>query len=56
MADARRDKEIYSLRPVGGSECVLEITQIDRAVKIDKATGLVSYHKFVDYKAKGKKK
>lgn len=56
MADAKRDGEIYSLRQVGDSECVLDLSQIDRSVKVDKVAAAVSYHKFVDYKTKAKKK
>ncbi|WP_449103464.1 hypothetical protein [Pseudomonas veronii] len=55
MAGARLHNEMYSLRPMGDSECVFDLSQLNRAVKIDKTAGSVSYHKFVDYKTKGKK-
>ncbi|KTC62397.1 hypothetical protein AO287_26395 [Pseudomonas savastanoi] len=56
MADSKRDGEIYSLVPVSDSECVLDVSQINRSLKVERAAGVVSYHKFVDYKTKGRKK
>lgn len=58
IADAERHNEIYLLRPVGNSnsECVLDISQINRQIKVDRVAGVVSYHKYVGYKGNGKKR